>query len=173
LIDTAGYRDAADALEAAGVRRAGDWARSADRVLWVSAADLEHEPVPQELAGIEPLHVVTRCDKLEAWPKAQAGVIHVSGKSGQGIAGLWEALYASVEAIEMPELAAFSQRQAQRIESAAEQIERAIDACHAGLPLDAVAHDLYTARRELHGIYEQEDTGAVIEHIFASFCVGK
>jgi tRNA modification GTPase len=173
LIDTAGYRDAADALEAAGVRRAGDWARSADRVLWVSAADKEHEPVPHELAGIEPLHVVTRCDKPDQWPAEESGIIHVSGKTGQGIAGLWEALHASVEAIAMPELAAFSQRQAQRIESAAGQLARAIDACQAGLPLDAVAQDLYSARRDLHGICEQEDTAAVIEQIFASFCVGK
>lgn len=173
LIDTAGYRDAADALEAAGVRRAGDWAKSADTVLWISAADLEPAPVPQELAGVEPLYVVTRCDRLKPWPAPVAGVIHVSGKTGRGIAELWELLNASVAAIELPALAAFSQRQAHCLEQAARELQRAAESCQAGLPLDAVAQDLYSARRALFGVYEQEDPIAVIEQIFSTFCVGK
>jgi len=173
LIDTAGYRSTADALEAAGVRRAGDWAKSADRVLWIGAADLEPAPVPSELAGIEPLYVMTRCDKLKQWPAPAKGVIHVSGKTGRGVAELWEMLHASVEAIELPALAAFSQRQAHCLERAAREIRRAAESGAAGLALDAVAQDLYSARRELHGVYEQEDPTAVIDQIFATFCVGK
>jgi tRNA U34 5-carboxymethylaminomethyl modifying GTPase MnmE/TrmE len=36
-----------------------------------------------------------------------------------------------------------------------------------------VAADLYTARRELHAAYEQEDRGAVVAQVFSRFCVGK
>lgn len=173
LIDTAGYRDAADALEAAGVRRAGDWAKSADAVLWVSAADLAPQPVPAELSNLEPLRVMTRCDLLIDWPEPAAGVIYVSGKTGRGIPELWELLNSSVAQIELPTLAAFSRRQAQCLEAGAAQLRQALSACEAGLPLDAVAQDLYTARHALFGVYEQEDPTAVIEQIFSSFCVGK
>jgi tRNA modification GTPase len=173
LIDTAGYRDSADALEAAGVRRAGDWARSADTVLWISAADRAEAGVPAELAGIAPRSVVTRCDLLKQWPAPEPGVLHVSGKTGRGVAELWDMLHASVESIALPALAAFSQRQAHCLEAGAGHLRQALIACDRGLPLDAVAQDLYQARRALHNVFEQDDRGAVIAQIFSSFCVGK
>lgn len=177
LVDTAGYRDTEDALEAAGVRRAGDWAKSADRVLWVSAADRPPVPVPDGLAATEPLPVVTRCDLLPGWPERMtgmpAGALYVSGLTGRGIDKLHAALAALAGAIGMPELAAFSERQARRLVSAAAHLERAHISLRQNLPFDAVAQDLYGARRDLHGIYEQADHAQVVAQVFSRFCVGK
>jgi len=180
LVDTAGYRETADALEAAGVRRSGDWARSADRVLWVTAADAADGtgalPAPQtgDLDLSDALHVMTRCDLLPSWPKPRAGVIHVSGLTGQGVQALWEVLHNYAAEIDVPAtLAAFSERQAARISEGLQHLEAAASATTAGLPFDAVATDLYSAREAFHGVYERADRSAVIEQVFASFCVGK
>jgi len=177
LVDTAGYRDTRDALEAAGVRRAGDWAKSADRVLWVNAADRPPVPVPAGLAATEPLPVVTRCDLLPGWPTQMtgmpAGTIYVSGLTGKGVNELHAALAALAGAIGLPELAAFSERQARRLASAGAHLERAQLSLRQQLPLDAVAQDLYGARRDLHGIYEQVDHAQVVAQVFSRFCVGK
>jgi tRNA modification GTPase len=173
LVDTAGYRSAADAVEAQGVRRAGDWARAADCLLWVEAADMPRAGLPAELAGLAPQHVITRCDLLPEWPQPQPGVYHVSGRTGQGLDTLWQGLAAIAGAIEQPALAAFTQRQAGQLATAQQALSAALSGLAAGMPLDAVAADLYTARRELHAAYEQEDRGAVVAQVFSRFCVGK
>jgi tRNA modification GTPase len=177
LVDTAGYRDAASAVEAAGVRRAGDWARAADRVIWVSAADLPPTDIPPGLAATEPLMVATRCDLLPDWPEADeasaSSVVYVSGKTGRGIPELWQVIHAATADIPMPVLAAFNQRQASCIAQANMYLRQAIDALGQGMPLDAVAQDMYQARGALAGVYQQDDRQAVIDEIFRGFCVGK
>ncbi|MCH7471487.1 tRNA uridine-5-carboxymethylaminomethyl(34) synthesis GTPase MnmE [bacterium] len=185
LIDTAGYREAEDAIEAAGVRRAGDWSRSADRVLWITAADIQDEdkvpaaPSARLHADVpggrhnDVLHVVTRCDLLAAWPNPEPTVFHVSGLTGQGVPALWEALHDLPEQLMEGCMQSFSERQAQRIREARDLLRGGRKALAAGIPMDAVASDIAQAREALHGIYEHADRGAVIECIFSSFCVGK
>jgi tRNA modification GTPase len=177
LVDTAGYRDAASAVEAAGVRRTGDWARAADRVLWVTAADMPPADIPPGLAATEPLRVATRCDLLPEWPEADeasaSSVVYVSGKTGRGIPELWQVIHAATADIAMPVLAAFNQRQASCIAQAADHLHHAIDALGQDMPLDAVAQDLYQVRSALAGVYQQDTRQAVIDEIFRGFCVGK
>jgi len=173
LVDTAGYHDAAEAVEAAGVRRAGDWARAADRVLWVSAADLPPTPIPKALTDIQPVQVITRCDLVGSWPTPPTGGYCVSGKTSQGIPELWQALKGFVEEIAEPAIEAFGARQAQQAEKAQSHLESAKHSLDSGMPFDALAEDIYAARRELQAIYEQENREAVIREIFRRFCVGK
>lgn len=174
LVDTAGYRDASDAVEAAGVRRAGDWAHTADRVLWVTAADLPPQPVPAGLTLHDPISAITRCDKLKSWPDSTSGdVFHVSGTTGQGIRELWDALQSVISSIDEPAGASFTRRQAGQLEQALAALGQALDALEQGLPLDAVSQDIYAARDALTGIYQHRSRQAVISSIFSSFCVGK
>lgn len=179
LIDTAGYRDTADALEAAGVRRAGDLARAADRVLWVTAADAANGDAAggSPPAGLDPdamLHVVTRCDLLPDWPAPQPGLIHVSGSTRRGVPELWHTLRSYAAELDAPSmLAAFNERQTTRIADSMQHVDDAAVALADDMPLDAVAADLYLARAALHGIYEQPDRDAVIAQVFSRFCVGK
>lgn len=180
LVDTAGYRDVADAVEAAGVRKAGDWARAADRVLWITAADGQRAPRPAALEADEPISVVTRCDRLDCWPDQDAEdsaaggpVCYVSGRTGRGVAELWAVLRGAAERVQMPVLAAFGQRQAGCIAEAADHLRRALAALEGELPMDAVAQDLYAARRALQGVYEHPGRQDVLDQIFSRFCVGK
>ena len=180
LVDTAGYRDASDAVEAAGVRLSGDWGRTADRVLWVTAADGDFAPIPDDLRN-SALNVITRCDLLPRWPgmppeepSCEPGeTFYVSGKNGRGIDWLWQALETCAGEIAMPALAAFGERQAARLEQSLEHLELARETLAGELPLDAVAQDLYAAVEALRGVYEHSDRQAVIDQVFSGFCVGK
>jgi tRNA U34 5-carboxymethylaminomethyl modifying GTPase MnmE/TrmE len=101
-------------------------------------------------------------------------VVHVSGLTGQGVQALWEVLHKYAAEIDVPAtLAAFSERQVSRIADGLQHLQAAAGAAEAGMPLDAVAVDLYAAREALHGVYEHADRSAVIKQVFASFCVGK
>jgi tRNA modification GTPase len=177
LVDTAGYRDVADAVEAAGVRRAGDWAHSADQLLWVTAADAPPaaQALPPALAQLEPLQVVTRCDLLPAWPEPEAlpRAVCVSGATGRGVPELRAELQARAEALGEPALDALTERQAAQAAQAAAALGEARAALAAGLPLDAVAMDMYSAVAALRQVYEHPDREAVVQAVFSGFCVGK
>jgi len=180
LVDTAGYRDTADAVEAAGVQLSSDWGKAADLLLWVTSADGDFAPVPDDLRDTA-VNVITRCDLLPRWPGmppeepdcTPGTTYYVSGLTGKGIDALWAGLKACAATQEQPSLAAFSDRQAGRIEAAGEVLETAVQSLELGMPLDAVAQDLYRAVEELRGVYEHSDRQAVIDEVFSSFCVGK
>lgn len=174
LVDTAGYRDVSDAVEAAGVKRAGDWARAADRVIWVTAADLDPAPIPENIRQLELLEVTTRCDLLATWPAASSDRIFVSGKTQQGIAELWSCLQLYAQQCELPQnMYAFSERQAGHIALARSELVLARQAVTAGTAFDAVAQAMYFARSALHEVFEHVDQTAVIAQVFSRFCVGK
>ncbi|MCC7477636.1 50S ribosome-binding GTPase [bacterium] len=172
LVDTAGYRDTADAIEAAGVRLAADWARSADLLLWVNAADAPPAELPAELAGGAAVKVITRCDLLPHWP-VESAQLCVSGISGRGLDRLRERLIEHVASLGEAALDSFNQRQAGQIQAALSSLEAAIAGLARGVPMDAASLDIYRARELLQGIYEHSDRAAVVNSIFASFCVGK
>ena len=88
LIDTAGLRETADPLEAEGVRRAREKAACADLIIHVAEAGCAESP------GEDPrtLWVVNKIDLVPAQP----GWIGVSVLTGQGLAGLREALVEAV-----------------------------------------------------------------------------
>jgi tRNA modification GTPase len=176
LVDTAGYRDTADAVEAAGVRRAGDWARAADQVVWVTAADAkvtEEAELPLLRRGAELLHVVTRCDTLPAWPAERPGILYVSGRTGQGIAILRETLRQRVAVLGEAPLDSLTQRQSVQAAAAEAALGQACAALEEGLPLDAAAQDIYVAVAALRQVYEHPDREAVVQAVFSGFCVGK
>ena len=75
LVDTAGLRDTADAIEAEGVRRAGELISSADLVLRL------HDGIDVPLAGEKELLVRTKCDLSEM----NGDGLAVSSKTGAGI----------------------------------------------------------------------------------------
>jgi tRNA modification GTPase len=178
LVDTAGYRDVADAVEAAGVRRAGDWAHSADQLLWITAADVAPavQQPPPVLAGLEPLRVITRCDLLGQWPANMddAGPLyHVSGTSGRGVPELLAALQARAGALGEPALDALTERQAAQAAQAQAALEQARETLAGGMALDAVAVDMYGAVAALRQVYEHPDRETVVQAVFSGFCVGK
>src|SRR3954453_458038 len=89
LADTAGLREAADEIEAEGVRRARRRAEEADLILAVFAAD--RAPDPETLAWVQPgVLVLANKSDLAPAPEAIGGLapISVSARTGEGLATL-------------------------------------------------------------------------------------
>ena len=56
---------------------------------------------------------------------------------------------------------------------AADHLRQAVEAVEGGLPLDTAAIDIRAALSSLMEITGENATEAVIDRVFASFCVGK
>ena len=91
LVDTAGLRSEADALEGQGIEQARAQLASADWVLWVLDASMP--PVWPALQVPHLSLVLNKIDLPAAWDLKEAGAAHrVSARTGEGIGELCTAL---------------------------------------------------------------------------------
>jgi len=162
LVDTAGLREAADPVEAEGVRRALARADAADLVIAVAEAGAP--------AGgrTEAVRVANKIDLGGAVP---AGVLGVSAATGAGLADLRDRLAAEAvrltDAAGPPPLTRARHRAA--LIAAAEALDRALAAPLAELR----AEDLRQALRALGRITGEVGVEDVLDRIFSQFCIGK
>jgi tRNA modification GTPase len=90
LSDTAGLRAGSGTIEQEGIARARAAAAAADLRLWV--LDGSAAPVFPQEPGVWQL-VINKTDLPAAWDRSQAGAaLHVSARTGSGIAGLCDAI---------------------------------------------------------------------------------
>jgi tRNA modification GTPase len=91
LADTAGLRQDTDALEGQGIERARGAVASADLCLWV--LDAGAEPVWPDVSPRRVLLIVNKTDLAAAWDLTRAaGAVHVSARTGAGLAELCAAI---------------------------------------------------------------------------------
>lgn len=162
VLDMAGLR-AAQGVEAAGVARARDRATAADlRVFLVeSSADLGRLGMKLER---EDIVVRAKAD--------QAGEPGISGLTGEGVDGLLADI-AAVLSDRIGRSGAISHaRQRQATERGAEALARARQRL-AGGAIELAAEDVRLALRSLDFLVGRVDVEAVLDVIFASFCLGK
>jgi tRNA modification GTPase len=183
LADMAGVREAADAIEAEGVRRARAWAQSADLRLWVvdSSASGGGWREAGELVRAGDLLLLNKsdladgCDRMPAIrAAASAGVqtAAISAATGEGLAGLRQRLSARVTAdlsgAEFP--AVTRERHAQLLGEGLAHIRRA--AARLEEP-ELAAEDLRLAARALERVTGRIGSEDILDVIFSSFCIGK
>jgi tRNA modification GTPase len=171
--DTAGLRDATDAVEKEGVRRALERVASADLILLLLDCSVENP-----FAGLP-------ADALEAaaltiWNKADlpqrvapvAGMQLLSLKTGMG----WEALMAQLSRLVAEK--ADSQRDApvitrarhrRALDEAVSSLERAL----ASRAAELFTEDLRLAARAIGRITGRVDVEELLDLIFRDFCIGK
>lgn len=174
LIDTAGIRQAADSLEAEGVKRALARAETAD--LKVVLADAATWPTidraTEALLDHNSLLVLSRADLREspvdlvghrAWP--------LSVKTGLGFKAFLAALTnAARERLEMSgELMPTRARHRQALEAAVQALDRSASANS----LELLAEDLRLAIRSIGRIIGRVDVEDMLDRLFAQFCIGK
>ncbi|MCL2884647.1 MAG: tRNA uridine-5-carboxymethylaminomethyl(34) synthesis GTPase MnmE [Oscillospiraceae bacterium] len=101
-------------------------------------------------------------------------IVPVSLRTGEGL----PALEATIEKmclgdvdLSAPLLA--NERQRACVAAAREALDEALEALEAGVTLDAVAVSVTAALDELFALTGEKASDAVLEHIFAEFCVGK
>lgn len=182
LSDTAGLREAGDAVEKIGVARAQAAVEKADLVLLV----LDGSRAPD----IEALSLLNKGDTrlllclnkadLGLCPEARAlsenvdiPVFALSALDGRGVEALADALAERLQGLAGDADALTVERHLGLARRAAEDLERGAGGIRAGYPLDAAAVDLREALSALGEITGRDATEAVIDSVFANFCVGK
>jgi tRNA modification GTPase len=181
LVDTAGLRDSADAIEQEGVRRARAALARCDLAVLVS----ETAHVEADLAlldglpgGVAALVVVNKCDLLAdpaARVETRAGRtwMHLSARTGSGLDDLRAELARHAGA--GSEECAFTARQ--RHVEALQQADTALAAAATVLAAqrapELIAEDLRQAAQALGTITGMVNTDDLLGAIFAGFCIGK
>ncbi|WP_233133951.1 tRNA uridine-5-carboxymethylaminomethyl(34) synthesis GTPase MnmE [Synechococcus sp. BO 8801] len=187
LLDTAGIRPTDDRVELLGIERSRQALAGADAVLLLfdllagwTAADQELRALVPE--GVPLLLVGNKLDALPAGAAAaavpsvppEAPLVRISALTGAGRDGLVAALLGLCGAAEIQGLqVALNGRQRELAAAAATSLERSLETAALGLPWDFWTIDLRGAIAGLGAITGEEVSEAVLERIFARFCIGK
>ncbi len=173
VADTAGLRDAGDAIEEEGMRRALARARAAELVVLV--LDGTSDKRPDLAPDVQARLCVTVWNKRDlARHAAGDNEVNVSAKTGDGIDELVWALAARVAEIadsgqEAPPLTRARHREA--LSDAKDALARALDAPDDQPEL--MAEDVRLAMRALGRITGRVDVEDLLDVIFREFCIGK
>lgn len=187
LVDTAGMRRCADAIEAMGVERARGALADADIALAVvdgsrplEAEDLE---IVQSTTEERSILVVNKSDLPSAISsdeiEAAAGGrlwIRASALTGSGLDRLEDAIESlalSRSVSERCDGATLSRHRLDCIQRAAAAFDEAAEGASVGYPLDVLSIDLRAALDALGEITGETTREDVIDLLFSEFCVGK
>ena len=186
LVDTAGLRTAADAVEAEGVRRARSEIARADRVLYVLdlgvAGKVDANDWAAELEGLPPGVPVTlvfnKIDLSGTPPRLDGSArpprVFLSAKSGSGLELLRAHLKAAAGYLpsESGALAA-RRRHIDALDRARQAVQCAADILRGARAFELFAEELRLAQRALGEITGEFTSDDLLGEIFGSFCIGK
>ena len=175
LADTAGLRQAADALEAEGVRRATAWGRGADLKILVGATDAWTSLYTPEVRAVVTPGIIVVGNKadLKPVPPIWDGlpVIAVSVHSGEGMDALIERLTTEVSRLagesEAPPLTRARHREG--LSACIEAIDRGLGE----VATELRAEELRVAAQALGRLTGRIDVEDVLDALFRTFCIGK
>lgn len=171
IADTAGLREAADQIEAEGVRRARARAAEADIRVLVSSPDTE--------GGLEggragDIRVLNKHD-IVGRNAAVDGMIALSAKSGDGFVQLEEALSRRIAVLagERPSPLITRRRHREALQTTLFHVKQARDAHINGYGAELVAEDTRLAAQSLSSLVGQIGVEEILGEVFSSFCIGK
>jgi tRNA modification GTPase len=179
LIDTAGIRKTEDVVETIGVNRAKKAIDTADLVLLVvdqsdSLTDLDSDLL--ELTKTKKRILVgNKIDLGRKHDFAPEHVVDISAKNKIGLDDLAQKIREMFleSSTTSSDLLFANERHVGIIQQARDQIGDALDAIHAHMPIDLIVIDLHGAWESLGEITGKSTTETLIDHLFASFCLGK
>jgi tRNA modification GTPase len=185
LIDTAGIRPTTDRVEALGIGRARQALAAADAVLllfdlsigWTAADEQLRQVVPRGAVLLVAGNKADVAGQPAGLVPAGAGLpadLHCSALTGEGREALVAELLRRCGAAPLEGLqVALNARQRDLAAAAAESLEASLAAAAQQLPWDFWTIDLRAAVRSLGEITGAEVSEAVLDRIFARFCIGK
>ncbi len=175
LADTAGLRDTDDYIEAEGVRRAEAWSKAAD--LRIAVAD-QTRPETLEIAIQQLQHgdvlALNKSDlSRELQPRLEIGCPVETWATSDGIGQLLQLLAARVAAALCPsEFPAVTRsRHRALLNEAIIHLQRALGDMARGAELGA--ENVRLALRSLEMVTGRTNPEAVLDRVFAKFCIGK
>jgi len=167
FLDTAGLRETADEVEAAGVARALERARGAAMRLFLRSGDAA--PAAAEEA-------LWRPGDLRLWAKGDLGAgpgdLVISALRGDGLTEMLERIGAELSGRVAGGGLVGHLRQRRALEEAAGALECAENALRGG-EAETVAEDLRATFRALERLVGRIGAEDVLDAVFASFCLGK
>jgi tRNA modification GTPase len=166
VVDTAGLRDAADAIERIGVDRVLGRVGTADLILWLSP---DGEAPPEDLAPeVERLRVATKVDLSPTPP----GWFGIAATKGVGLDALLSEISTRAKARLGDGAGALLIRERHR--AALTDAAKALSEALAGeKDLEFISEDLRSAARALGRIVGAVDVEHVLDAVFSRFCIGK
>jgi tRNA modification GTPase len=183
LVDTAGLREAEDAIEAEGVRRAREAQDAARLVLMVvdGSTPLTDDDRSWMGAGlIRRVVVISKSDLPAAWAIEQESLeatrsVRVSVRSGEGLRELRRRIVKTLTGDEpRTDTPAMSNvRHLALVDRAREATARARMALAEGATEELVLAELGTAREALESVVGRRTPDDLLRHIFGRFCIGK
>ena len=186
VVDTAGLRDSDDPVERIGIARAWSEIERADAVLFLhdllrlddvaaqqADAEIAAALVTRLPAGVPVLQVWNKCDAAQAAATLPEG-LHLSAKTGEGLAGLRAALLQIAGWQSLPEGVYLAR---QRHVQALARVQQHLDAVALhladGRTLDLMAEELRLAQNALNEITGAFGSDDLLGVIFSRFCIGK
>ena len=191
IIDTAGIRDHAEAVEEIGIQRAREKMAGADLVLLLTDASRpltdEDRSLLASLGDKPHLLVANKMDLTADRDAALAAIrtalpdapppVAISAKANTGISKLEEAIFATVtgqESLRDPEHACVPNlRHKAALIGALATCRQVLAGLDEGVPADLVSVDLQAALNHLGDIVGETTTEDVLDMIFERFCIGK
>ncbi|MGE5475301.1 MAG: tRNA uridine-5-carboxymethylaminomethyl(34) synthesis GTPase MnmE [Bacteroidales bacterium] len=176
LADTAGLRDAAEEIEAEGIRRALARAEAADLKLAVFDAALlpDWDKATRAIVDGDTLVVANKADTVAAPPPEQLDgrrVLPVSARTGEGLDGLLAALEAEVASRYAVSAAPALTRARHR--AAVEECLAALGRFDPEAEIELAAEDLRLAAAAIGRITGRVDVDELLDVVFREFCIGK
>lgn len=187
LVDTAGLRENADAVEALGMAAGRRCMEEADLVVLV--LDGRHGLTGEDAATARQYagRLLIAWNKTDLAPCGPEGIaacaglgplVSVSAKTGAGLENLAAEARRLIAAAGGAgsigsDAVSLNLRQARALESASAELEQGARAVRAGLPYDVCALHLDTAGAALREITGLDGSDELLNRVFASFCIGK
>jgi tRNA modification GTPase len=185
LVDTAGLRNAAEAVEAEGVRRARDVLASADAVVVVLDGTRALGPEEEQLlAGLNhpcATVVINKADLVAHGSASRAAALgsrvplEVSAATGLGLDTLVRRLSADLATISGADesVPLVNVRHRRLLLSAREHVDRAFRVLEAQAAEELAAADIRNALAALEEVGGRRAPDDLLGEIFAKFCIGK
>ncbi|MGC4072415.1 MAG: tRNA uridine-5-carboxymethylaminomethyl(34) synthesis GTPase MnmE [Nibricoccus sp.] len=186
LVDTAGLNPSPAPLEKLGMEKTLERAAEADLFLLVLDATRPHPALPAELlVRLSAENAVVVLNKMDLGNAAMGGgeeglvgkeIVRVSAKTGEGMDALITAVIRRAEAFRRDqgdEIIAINARHAAALERARDCLGAALANLQVAGPIELLASDLRGALDALAEIGGKIDNERMLDHLFATFCIGK
>lgn len=185
ILDTAGIRDTAEAVEKEGVRRSIDALEKADFIIAMFDGSREAEgedlTIMEKIRGRNAVIAVNKSDlpgkfRLENMGMSGGKCIHISALTGEGLEELKSVVFdfaAGDMSHEREGVVVSNVRHKLALDRAFTALGNAADSLASGMPLEIFSIDLREALDSIGEITGAVTTEEILNRIFSDFCIGK
>lgn len=175
LLDTAGERDTDDPVEAAGLALGRALSDDVDLLVVVVPAHLPLSAASAEVLARTEGRVRIVVASHADLPRVFSGELAVSSLTGEGLSALRARVTASLGTEEPGRVGVLlaSQRQRDLLAAVAQHARAAAEALRDGAGPAVAVERIYAALAELDALLGRDTREAVLDRLFARFCIGK